>query len=176
MFSIFPFDETARLRWPSCVDVEGNDCLAIKGFSLTHMQLAAGATVHVYNLHMDAGGTPEDDDARDLGIDALLDVIAEMSDGAALIVAGDFNLHTDREPASTQFARLLDAAGLQDACTERDCERPGSIDKFLFRSSDAVTIEAQSWRLETDVFVSDMDEPLSDHDPLAVRFAWAAAD
>jgi endonuclease/exonuclease/phosphatase family metal-dependent hydrolase len=176
MFSIFSFDETTRVRWPSCVDVEGNDCLAIKGFSLTRMELAAGATVHVYNLHMDAGGTPEDDEARDLGIDALLDVMAEMSDGAAVIVGGDFNLHTDREPAMTQFARLLDAADLRDACSELDCDRPDSIDKFLFRSSAELELSVLLHGFETDVFVSGDGEPLSDHDPLAVRFAWALAD
>jgi endonuclease/exonuclease/phosphatase family metal-dependent hydrolase len=165
-----------RVRWPSCVDVEGNDCLALKGFSLTRVQLAAGATVHVYNLHMDAGGTPEDDEARQAGIDVLVDFIAEMSEGAALIVGGDFNLHTDREPAMTQFAQLLDAADLQDACSELDCDRPGSIDKFLFRSSAALELSVLTHDFETDVFVSGDGQPLSDHDPLAVRFAWAAAE
>jgi endonuclease/exonuclease/phosphatase family metal-dependent hydrolase len=175
MFSQFPFDETLREAWATCVE-SASDCLALKGFSMARTQLADGVSVDIYNLHMEAGGTPEDDASRDMAVDQLVAFMLEHSQGEAIIVGGDFNLHTDSEPAGSQFARLLDEADLHDVCTELDCERPGSIDKFLFRSSDSVTIEAQSWRLETDVFVSDMDEPLSDHDPLAVRFAWSLAD
>lgn len=174
VFSRLAFDETVRVRWETCVE-SASDCLALKGFSMARTELADGVFVDVYNLHMEAGGTPEDDAARDQGIDLLAGFMAEHSDGRAVIVGGDFNLHTDREPAASQFARLLDEAGLTDACTDRDCDRPGSIDKFLFRSSDAVEISAESLRFETDVFVSDGGEPLSDHDPLAVRFAWSAA-
>ena len=173
MFSDFPFGETTRVRWPTCVET-ASDCLALKGFSATRMELADGVSVDVYNLHMEAGGSPEDDAARDAGIDLLVDFIADFSNGTAVIVGGDFNLHTDGEPAATQFARLLEEAGLQDACTVHECDRPGSIDKFLFRSSDALELSAESFSFETDVFVSDAGEPLSDHDPLAVRFAWSA--
>ena len=175
MFSDFPFGETTRVRWPTCVQT-ASDCLALKGFSATRMELDDGVSIDVYNLHMEAGGSAEDDAARDAGIDLLVDFMADFSDGTAVIVGGDFNLHTDREPAMTQFARLLDQAGLQDACTVHDCDRPGSIDKFLFRSSDTLQLSAESFSFETDVFVSDAGEPLSDHDPLAVRFAWSATE
>jgi endonuclease/exonuclease/phosphatase family metal-dependent hydrolase len=175
MFSDFPFGETTRVRWPTCVQT-ASDCLALKGFSATRMELDEGVSVDVYNLHMEAGGSAEDDAARDAGIDLLVDFMADYSDRTAVIVGGDFNLHTDSEPAATQFARLLDEAGLQDACTVHECDRPGSIDKFLFRSSDALELSAESFSFETDVFVSDAGEPLSDHDPLAVRFAWSATE
>jgi hypothetical protein len=66
-------------------------------------------------------------------------------------------------------------AELTDACTELQCAEPGSIDKFLFRSSTSVELRAESWQRETDVFVSDLGEALSDHPPIAVRFAWSAA-
>lgn len=175
MFSIFPFGETTRVRWPTCV-ITSSDCLALKGFSMTQMELADGAVVHVYNLHMEAGSTREDDDARDQDIDLLVEFMTEMSDGAAVIVGGDFNLHTDTEPAASQLARLLDETGLSDACTEFDCDRPGSLDKFLFRSSEELEIRAEEMSFETDVFVSDDGQPLSDHDPLAVRFAWSLVE
>jgi hypothetical protein len=38
-----------------------------------------------------------------------------------------------------------------------------------------VTLAPPSWRFETDVFVRDGNVPLSDHEPLAVRFAWTVA-
>ena len=55
------------------------------------------------------------------------------------------------------------------------CPQPGRIDKFLFRSSASVTLTPTSWNFETDVFVDDMDEDLSDHDALAVNFQWEKA-
>jgi endonuclease/exonuclease/phosphatase family metal-dependent hydrolase len=172
MFSEFPFGETMRVRWATCVATD-SDCLALKGFSATRMELAAGVAVDVYNLHMEAGGSPEDDAARALGIEQMIEFIAEFSEGRAVIMGGDFNLHTDREPAATQFARLLDETGLHDACAEQECDEPGSIDKFLFRGSALLELSAESHGFETDVFVADDGMPLSDHDPLAVRFAWA---
>jgi endonuclease/exonuclease/phosphatase family metal-dependent hydrolase len=175
MFADFPFGETIRVRWQVCVDTEA-DCLALKGFSATRMQLADGITVDVYNLHMEAGGSVEDDAARVLGIDQLIAFMADFSDGAAVIVGGDFNLRTDREPAAGLFARLLDEADLQDACTVSECDRPGSIDKILFRSNAELELRVESFNFETDVFVSEDGVPLSDHDPLAVGFAWSAPD
>jgi hypothetical protein len=172
MFADFPFGETERVRWPTCVE-SASDCLALKGFSMARMELRDGVTVDVYNLHMEAGSTPEDDEARDLGIDTMVAFMADRSAGQAILVGGDFNLHTDEEPAASQFARLLDEAGLTDACTDRGCDRPGSIDKFLFRSSDELAISVESHRFETDVFVTEDGLPLSDHPPLAVRFAWS---
>jgi hypothetical protein len=92
-----------------------------------------------------------------------------------VIVGGDFNLHTDEEPDATQYQRLLDEAGLTDVCASLACPEPARIDKFAFRSAAGVTLTPLSWRFETDVFVREDLEPLSDHDALAVRFGWELA-
>ena len=57
-------------------------------------------------------------------------------------MAGDFNLHLDRDPDADQFAALLADTGLTDVCTELGCDEPNRIDKVLYRSNDAVTITA----------------------------------
>jgi hypothetical protein len=88
-------------------------------------------------------------------------------------MGGDFNLHTDEEPDSSQFQRLLAEAGLTDVCAALDCPEPGRIDKFVFRSGGGVEIRPLSWRFETEVFVTDDGRPLSDHEALAVRFAYS---
>jgi endonuclease/exonuclease/phosphatase (EEP) superfamily protein YafD len=173
MFSNYPFDETVRVRWPTCVE-SSSDCLALKGFSMTRMHLTDDVSVDVYDLHMEAGGTAEDDASRAIGLQLLSDFIAEHSESEAVIVGGDFNLHTDREPAASQLAGLLEATGLTDACTDQGCDRVGSLDKFLFRSSDRLDIHVDGLSFETDVFVSPDGDPLSDHDPLAVHFEWSA--
>jgi endonuclease/exonuclease/phosphatase family metal-dependent hydrolase len=170
-FARFRFDDVARERWTNCHD-SAADCLSLKGFSFARTTLPGGTVVDVYNLHMEAGGDPEDDALRDAAVTQLSTFINTHSVGRALIVGGDFNLHTDSEPDSTQFQRLLSETGLVDVCASLSCPQPGRIDKFLFRSSPSVTLTPTSWHFETDVFVDGMDEPLSDHDALAVNFEW----
>lgn len=170
-FSNFPFGTVVRQPWSTC-HTSAADCLALKGFSMARTTFAPGVVVDVYNLHMEAGGDPEDDVARDAGITQLSQFIQANSAGRPLIVGGDFNLHTNTEPDSSQFQRLLSETGLVDVCAALGCPSPGRIDKFLFRSSDRVTLAPQSWGFETDVFVRDDGESLSDHDALAVPFAW----
>lgn len=171
VFSRFELGDTTRVAWTTCVE-SASDCLALKGFSVTPVRLDDGVTVQVYDLHMEAGGTTEDDAARALAVDQLADYIAENSAGEALIVGGDFNLHSTVEPAKSQLAHLLERTGLSDACAERSCDDPGVVDKLLFRSSDQLELQAKSWSLEDEVFVSAEGEPLSDHVPVAVGFDW----
>jgi endonuclease/exonuclease/phosphatase family metal-dependent hydrolase len=172
MFSRFPFEPTIRQAWLGC-DISAADCLAFKGFSVARTAFAPGVTIDVYNLHMEAGGTPRDEQLRDEGVTQMLAFMRDYSAGQAVIVGGDFNLHSDEEPDSGTFQRLLAEGGLTDACAALDCPQPGRIDKFVFRSGDRVDLSVASWRFETDVFVSPAGEALSDHDPLAVRFVWS---
>jgi hypothetical protein len=173
-FSRFPFDEIVRVAWDGC-HTSAADCLALKGFSVVRMVIAPGVTVDVYDLHMEAGGDPEDDVLRAQGVTQLSGFIQSHSAGRPVIVGGDFNLHTDAEPDGSQFLRLLAETGVQDVCATLSCPEPGRIDKFLFRSEGAVTLTPLTWHFETDVFVRDGDVPLSDHEALAVRFAWSVA-
>lgn len=172
VFSRSELGETQRVAWSTCVNTD-NDCLAFKGFAMTPLWLAEGTQVHVYDLHMEAGESEQDDTARAGDIDQLLAFIAQQSQDVAVILGGDFNLNTDREPQATQFAHLLSAAALTDACTDRGCPQPGNIDKLLFRSSAQVTLRAESWSYEDHVFVTPDGNPLSDHLPVAVRLAWS---
>jgi endonuclease/exonuclease/phosphatase family metal-dependent hydrolase len=171
VLSRFPFTGLQREMWSDCWP-SAADCLSQKGFMAARTTLAPGVTVDVYTLHMEAGGDPEDDQRRDEAVTQLAAFVNAFSAGRPLIVGGDFNLHTDSEPDATQFQRLLVETGLVDVCAALACPEPGRIDKFLFRGSDALELVPLSWRFETDVFVTPEGEPLSDHDPLAVRFRW----
>lgn len=172
-FSRLPFDRVVRRSWEGCFEHAG-DCFALKGFSVARTTLARGRTIDVYNVHMEAGRKPGDHRARDRNVAQLAHFIAEFSAGEAVIVGGDFNLRTSAEPGASQFARLLAATGLEDVCERLDCPVPGNIDKFLFRPSERLALMPVSWRFETDVFRTVRGEALSDHKPLAVRFAWSA--
>jgi endonuclease/exonuclease/phosphatase family metal-dependent hydrolase len=173
VLSRFPFEPVVRVAWEGCDD-SAADCLALKGFSVARTSFADGVVVDVYDLHMEAGGNAHDEMLRDQGVTQLAEFLREFSAGRAVIVGGDFNLHTDEEPDGSQYRRLLAETGLIDVCAALDCPQPGRIDKFAYRPSDAIALEPLSWRFETDVFVSPEGEALSDHDALAVRFRWAA--
>ncbi|MEZ5135651.1 MAG: endonuclease/exonuclease/phosphatase family protein [Acidimicrobiales bacterium] len=184
-FSRFAFGDVTRVRWEGCFggadtsDRGAADCLATKGFSVATTTLADGVEVDVYNLHAEAGSSDRDQELQAADFAQLAAFINEHSAGKAIILGGDTNLHTDEVPENPQdeadagiWETFLADTGLSDVCTTLDCPEPGRIDKFAYRSGGGVTLEPLSWNFETDVFVRDDGEPLSDHEALAVRFSW----
>ncbi|MFQ5477529.1 MAG: hypothetical protein ACE5E4_02820 [Candidatus Binatia bacterium] len=59
-FSKTPFETLTRVPWANCHNSSA-DCLAFKGFSVARTTLAGDVTVDVYNLRMEAGDDPQDD-------------------------------------------------------------------------------------------------------------------
>ncbi|OWY62978.1 hypothetical protein B7486_55545, partial [cyanobacterium TDX16] len=101
VLSRFPFTGEERVPWDDCFGgVTGPgaaDCLSMKGFLVVRMELAPGVEVDVYDLHGEAGGSPEDQALQAADYEQLASFIAEHSAGRAVIVGGDTNLHTDLE-------------------------------------------------------------------------------
>lgn len=174
-FSRFPFEPVTREAWEGC-DITAADCLAFKGFSYARTRIAEGIEIDVYNLHMEAGGSTNDERLRGAGIGQILDVMHRYSAGRAILIGGDFNLHTDEEPDRTQYRRLLTEADLNDACAAVECADPDRIDKMAYRSGRGVELEAVSWGLALDEFRAPDGRPLSDHDAVAVDFTWRATE
>ena len=180
MLSRFPFDEVRRVPWKTCGEGAA-DCLAMKGFAMARVALASGLNVDVYNLHADAGSEDSDIAARAAGFEQLAAYIEEHSDGHAIILGGDGNLHTDagsEDPLDREDARLwktfLKRCSLVDVCDALACEGPSRIDKFAFRSGGGIGLEPLSWKFEVEKFRDAGGEPLSDHDALAVQWRWSA--
>jgi hypothetical protein len=177
--SRFPFGELTRVMWDNCfggadtTDGGAADCLSQKGFSVATTTIAPGVEIDVYNLHGEAGNTPLDQQFRAADFEQLAEFIAVRSAGRAVIVGGDFNLNTDRAVDRGVFDGFLAATELTDVCGVLDCgEDADRIDKFVYRSGGGVTIAPLTHRFERETFRRDNGEPLSDHDPLAVTFAW----
>jgi hypothetical protein len=171
-FSNFPLGELYRERWPSCFGTTDNssDCLSSKGWSVSQVWLTETVAVDVYNHHAEAGGGPEDNAAREEGYQRLIAAIAERSAGRAVIVAGDTNLkRSDPEDVPVLDGFLRDA-GLTDACGSLACPED-HIDRFMFRSGGGLALEATEWGVAEE-FVTDLGEPLSDHEAVKVRFSW----
>lgn len=192
VLSRFPFTGEARVPWTGCFggfdtsDGGAADCLAAKGFAMVRVTLSDEAggpyEVDVYTLHGEAGATDEDQRLQEADFDQLATYIAEHSDGRAVIVGGDTNLHTDSDhpdahaPADTEaWDRFLQATGLADACTATGCEETDAIDKVAFRSDGGVTLTATAHDFPRDRFTDAEGVELSDHPPLVVGFRWEGA-
>ena len=158
------------------VDGGAADCGAQKGFSVARTKLGDGVEVDIYNLHGEAGSSSRDRTARAEGFDQLAAFVQEHSDGRAVIIGGDTNLHTEPDSGRVEdkqvWTDFQTATGVSDVCGVLDCGADaGVIDKFAFRSGGGVELTPLTYRFEREQFTHD-GEPLSDHDPLAVRFAW----
>ncbi len=157
-----------------------SDCGAQKGFAVARTKFADGVEVDIYNLHGEAGGGPQDDEARAAGYIQLADYISKNSAGRPVILGGDTNLHTEPEPDNAEDRRVWEKfqadTGLSDVCLVVDCgEDAGVIDKFAFRNGGGIEIVPLTHNFERERFTRGDGEPLSDHDPLAVRFRWRIA-
>ncbi|HEY8545908.1 MAG TPA: endonuclease/exonuclease/phosphatase family protein [Acidimicrobiales bacterium] len=189
ILSRFPFDGEQRVPWEGCFggfdtsDGGAGDCLAAKGFAVVRMTLADGAELDVYTLHAEAGGTDEDQALQEADYEQLAAFVEEHSEGRAILLGGDTNLHTDPEhpdaegTADTEiWERFLAATGLTDGCEATGCDRPGAIDKLAFRSAPDGSLELRltDYEFPEDRFVDADGEPLSDHPPLTATVEWEA--
>lgn len=189
VLSTYPITDTVRVPWESCFgefDSGASDCLAMKGFLMTRLELADGVVVDLYDLHGEAGGGAEDQALQVKDFEQLAAYVNEHSEGHAVILGGDTNLHTDPpgEDAHEDSAdgedleiwnTFLEATGLTDSCAATDCDDPGRIDKIAFRSDGGIELEPTSHAFQTDVFVDEAGEDLSDHQALEVVFSWKQA-
>ena len=92
-----------------------------------------GMEVDVYNSHLEAGNSAEDDVVRSSHVDEILNVMTNYSAGRALIFLADTNLHADQPTDATHLRRLEQTADLIDACESVSCPQPGRIDRIMYR-------------------------------------------
>jgi hypothetical protein len=179
----YPLTDERHHAWSQCYGdafTGAADCLAMKGFRVVTMTLGDGHLVDVYSLHAEAGSGPIDQALQALDFEELAAFIAEHSVGRAVIVGGDTNLHVldGRDEPNTGavdreiWERFLAATGLADVCVELDCDEPGSIDKFAYRSGAGVELDPRSIDFPRERFRTSEGVDLSDHPPVVVRWGW----
>jgi endonuclease/exonuclease/phosphatase family metal-dependent hydrolase len=171
VFSKLPFAEPLRTAWRRCHGIVDSffDCLTPKGFVSTKFEVAPGAFLDVYNVHMDAGWSPEDRAARSEQLEQLARAIRSRSEGRAVLVGGDFNLSRGE---LALLERFEDATGTRDACEALRCPEPTRIDRVLYRASSKLSLAPSPWRVDRR-FLDARGRPLSDHSAVAVTFRWA---
>lgn len=184
-FSDIPMGDVTRTAWTGCFggadtsDHGAGDCLAMKGFAVTTITLAEGAQVDVYNLHGEAGSSPEDQKLQAEDYAQLAAYIASHSEGKAIILGGDTNLHIEPGPKNPQdvadakiWSQFLSSTGLTDACAQPGCDDTARIDKFAYRSGKGVDLGVVTYSVEDKRFTDAKGEQLSDHEALSVTFGW----
>jgi endonuclease/exonuclease/phosphatase family metal-dependent hydrolase len=186
VLSKFVLGQMDRVRWTDCNGyvLDASDCLADKGFSFGEIALAAGVTLHAYNVHADAGRSPSDEWVRRSNFEQLVTFIKARSNGHALIVAGDTNLHHSSPEDAATLARFVAALELEDACGRRHhAEEAGippaartrydedGIDRVLFRSSVRTQLAVSGCRRDSR-FVDPEGRALSDHAAIGAEFSW----
>jgi hypothetical protein len=182
IISRYPLTGEGHHAWSGCYGdafVGAGDCLAMKGFRVVTMTLGDGRTVDVYSLHAEAGSTPFDQELQERDFEELAAFIVARGADRAVIVGGDTNLHIldGRDEPHTGavdraiWEQFLAATGTTDVCAELDCDEPGSIDKFAYRSGGGVELDPLEIDFPRERFSVD-GEDLSDHPPVVVRWSW----
>ncbi|HCP45482.1 MAG TPA: hypothetical protein DIU15_05545 [Deltaproteobacteria bacterium] len=152
-----------------------SDCMASKGFQAIRLSLAEDVEVDVYNTHLEAGGSDEDNAAREAQIEQLIDSLHGWSAGRAIVFLGDFNLRPSEPEDAPLLDRLLDDGALRDSCDEVGCDEPDHIDRVLLRSGAGVELEALAWAVQMQ-FVDDDGLDLSDHPAVSAEIGWRVPD
>lgn len=175
VFAAMEAEEYEAAWYETCYGTLDNasDCLASKGYQRVRLRLGPGASLDLYNTHMEAGNGAEDDEVREAQLELLLAAFADRSADTAVLFVGDTNLGADDPEDVPLIARLMEEGGFTDACDAVACPEPGRIDKLLFRDGGGVTLTAESWAVEAQ-FVDTEGVALSDHEAIAATFRWSA--
>jgi endonuclease/exonuclease/phosphatase family metal-dependent hydrolase len=153
-----------------------NDCLADKGFLRLRLRLGDGAVVDFWNLHLDAGSGDADRAARAVQLERLAERMRALSDGAAVVVAGDFNLQETNPADRALLGRFAAALALSDTGARSAPDgrfAAKRIDFILYRGASQVALEPLEAG-EAREFANGAT-PLSDHPALYARFRVAPA-
>lgn len=187
--SNYSFEDFQRVTWTSCYPDNG-DCLTPKGFSFMRIRLAQGVYVDFYNLHLNAGTSSGDETAREAEWQQLTSYIQSTPSEDAIIVAGDTNSRYTRTADDLQsfvadngltdawvqleLGGTAPAAGSPDlVCDEAAITNTCEVtNKFLYRSSKWVTLNATSYNNDHAKFLDSNGLMLSDMDPILTDVSW----
>ncbi|KAK8244792.1 endonuclease/Exonuclease/phosphatase [Phyllosticta capitalensis] len=191
--SNYDWRDFTRIKWDTCSDASGSDCLTPKGFTYMRWRLAEGVYVDAYNLHADAGTEDDDESARNANLAQVSAYIESTSPDAAVLVFGDTNCRYTRTADNIDI--FSNANNLTDVwmhlklndvrpTVEDVCANPAQsetcevVDKIFYRPSPLLSLTPTNFSYIGKLFLSDptnSSSTLSDHNPLYADFAWAAS-
>jgi len=174
VFASQSFAALQREPWRACHGLVDSyfDCLTPKGFVSIRQRLAEGVEIDVYDVHLDAGPSVPDQQAREAQVEQLIEAIAQRSAGRAILLGGDTNIRAQQRGLLARFAQ---ATGLVDVCEALRCPDARRIDRVFYRSSPTLTFTARKWSIDRR-FVDATGRPLSDHLAVAVELDWKSSE
>lgn len=187
----FDWIDFTRVKWSTCSDASGSDCLTPKGFTVMRVLVSEGIYIDFYNLHADAGTEADDEVARAANLKQVADYIDTWSIGNSVIVFGDTNSrYTRPDDGITVFEtqnNMTDAfvqleSGGVNPTVLTICDNPSlidtceTVDKVLYRGSKLLTLEATYFNYESSKFLQSNGSILSDHNPITVNFTWTVSN
>lgn len=152
-------------------------------------QIDEGVYADFYNLHTDAGTEEDDLRARAANLQQVSEYIKKQSAGNAVVLFGDTNSRYSRTRDGIPIFRQQNAMtdtwvelqrGGVEPTAETLCDNPSrdntceTVDKVFYRASPLVDLRAVGWAYESTRFLQANGDLLSDHNPIAVNFTWAA--
>ncbi|KAF7597387.1 hypothetical protein BBP40_006329 [Aspergillus hancockii] len=189
----YPWVNFERVKWATCSDASGSDCLTPKGFTSMRIRFDEGVYVDFYNLHADAGSETKDVEARSANLQQLADYIGTNSAGNAVLVFGDTNarytsagenirVFGSEQKMTNPWVQLIlngveptkgsDPWMCDNPTTNNSCE---TVDKIFYRGSRAIELSATFWSYVGSKFMLD-GHILSDHNPITSNFTWSLSD
>ncbi|KAI0010105.1 mannose-binding lectin [Xylariaceae sp. FL0662B] len=185
----FDWVDFARVKWETCSNASGADCLTPKGFTFMRVRVDDGVYVDAYNVHTDAGTEDDDLKARSANVQQVADYIDTWSVGNAVLVFGDTNSRYTR--AGDSIRLFAEQNGMTDPwvelihdgeipTAETLCENPSTtnecetVDKVFYRGSPVVDLQATYWNYESTKFLQSNGSILTDHNPITVNFTWTS--
>jgi len=164
---------------------------ASKGILMTRHEFG-DVTLDFYNTHMAAGRKERSQLGKRVQTRELIDFVQEHSPPEHVVIfAGDFNMRPVRagEPPLDDYSHDLDGldrnqlfdvirkeTGLIDVGEQLNGPVYNGVDHVLYRSGTTATLEPLSWKHDTETFFAEDGTPLSDHEPIIVRFRLSARE
>ena len=187
MLARFPLISWAQHHYTTAGDFQNKP--ASKGILFLRLDIG-GQPLDVYTTHMEAGKTPEAMVSRRQQAIELIGFVQEHSPlQHPLVLLGDFNMQptkkADRLPESRMLQTPLDFStfsqhqvfdalrlnlGLQRAAETLGIPPHKCVDHVLYRDGARARLEPRVWQRDAPAFYDPEGKPLSDHEPLIVRF------
>jgi len=145
-----------------------NDCWSAKGYLRVRIRTPEGAEVDIYNTHLEAGGDEGDAAVRREQLGVLAEAIGYLSEGRAVIVAGDLNTAYIRPEDRDMVRDFRKRAKLRDSGAAPERPNWRERDFILYRSGEGAQLEVAEAGEALEF--SGRQRALSDHAALYVKF------
>ncbi|EUC54419.1 endonuclease/exonuclease/phosphatase family protein [Rhizoctonia solani AG-3 Rhs1AP] len=177
----------SRNKWNLCSD----RCHTQQGFTFMRVRIEEGVYIDMINLDTSAGVKPRDETARRSNIQQVSQFIKYNSAGNAVVVFGNTNSLYTRSKDNIRLFKTEN--GLADVWVEsigRGAPAAGTtpltcpkgipknfgcedVDKVLYRGSRVIRIDSYRFYYDTSRFLSPVEKPLTDRNPVRAEFAWS---